>query len=66
MFECEFCYSPGTSCRSYRLSSEYCLTIRDSVVLPTLDEVSYCYEAKARVNDSIVAVVQGSFSTGEL
>lgn len=64
-FECEFCYSPGTSCQG--LSSESCITIDESItVLPTLNEVTYCYRATARFNGTSVALIQNTFSVGKL
>ena len=64
-FDCIFCYTPGTSCQNINPSDCFSISGSSAVTLPSLTEVTYCYRVTARANGNLVAVVQGTFSTGE-
>ena len=60
-FECEFCYSAGDSCQNLT-----CIPATETpTFLPNLTELTYCYRATTRVNDTAVAVIQDTFNTGK-
>ena len=39
--------------------------ITESLSLSSLNEMTYCYRATARIDGTSVAVIQGNFSTGK-
>ena len=61
-FDCEFCYNPLSSCQSTTFT--FCQVITESFSLSSLNELNYCYRATARINGTLVAMIQGNFSTG--
>ena len=51
-FDCEFCYNPPSTCRSTTFN--FCQVITESLSLSSLNEMTYCYRATARINGTSV------------